>query len=159
MSVCVCFMCVNISACVYFNTSSSSWSLSLFSIHLLFFHPSFLSISVILFFLHRSLLLLACAARRPRVWFPIVGPAVSPLPYLLKMLPLLVSRGADDGALRRSFPPWEIPFHLLAGTLACPNLLTYLVHGAQVRVVHQLHEVPVPNLLVGGGRPATTAGV
>lgn len=107
--------------------------------------------------------LLSCAARRPRVWFPVVGPAVSPLPYLLKMLPLLVRR-TDGGAQRRDVLPRSrkglVPlFSAAAGILSRPNLLTNLVDGAQVGVVHQLHEVPVPKLLVGHWGAASTAWV
>lgn len=91
-SVCV-LMYVGVSVCM--NTSSSSLSLVSLSFHL---------VSVILYspYIPFSMKLLPRAARRPRVRFPIVGSAVSPLPYLLKVLPLLV-RGADSGAQRWDF--------------------------------------------------------
>ncbi|TNN61828.1 hypothetical protein EYF80_027945 [Liparis tanakae] len=91
--------------------------------------------AVILFILHAfSVLLFPCTARRPRIRLSIVGPAVSPLPYLLKMLPLLVS-WADSRAQRRGLLPQSsnclIPL-VTAGILSCPNLLTNLVNSAQL---------------------------
>lgn len=80
-----------------------------------------------------------------------MGPAISPLPYLLQMLPLLVCwarRGAEwQAALprrRKALIRW-VDTSIFPG----PNLLTNLVNRAQVRVVYELHEVPVPKLLIG----------
>lgn len=90
-----------------------------------------------------------------------MGPAVSPLPYLLEVFPLLVSR-ADGGTQSRDVLPRGgktlIPL-FAAGVLARPNLLADLVDRAEVGVVHQLHEVPVPKLLIGHRRPTATTGV
>ena len=108
-----------------------------------------------------SALLLPCTAWGPRVRFPIVGPAVSPLPDLLEMLPLLVSR-AGSGSQGLDVLPLsrEALTRLVAtGVLARPNLLANLVDGAQVGVVHQLHEVPVPQLLICHRGAASTAGI
>lgn len=121
------FMCVGLSVCV--KTSRSSWSLSLF-----LSFSSYLFVSVIIFSLHLffSTLLLPCAAGSPRVWFPVVGPTVSPLPYLLKMLPFLVSR-VNSRTQRRTLLPWSRKALIQLVTtcvLACPNLLTNLVNGA-----------------------------
>lgn len=106
-------------------------------------------------------LLLPCAARRPRIRLPVVGPAVPPLSQLLEVLPLLV-RWADSGAGVRAVLPRSregLISLLTAGILSCPDLLTNLVDGAQVRVVHQLHEVPIPELLIGHWGPSSAAGV
>lgn len=152
MSACV-FMCVS---CTMSVCSDPSGSLSV-SISLLFspwicpsgLPPAFSS-------------LLPRTSRCSRVRFPVVGPAVSALPYLLKMLPLFVPRadggpqrwdvldGSRDGALVRLFRSCVLP---------CPNLLANLVNCAEVGVVHQLHEVPVPKLLIGHGGRASTARV
>lgn len=40
---------------------------------------------------------------------------------------------------------------LIGRLLARPHLLTDLVHGAEIGVIYQLHEVAVPELLIGGG--------
>lgn len=85
-----------------------------------------------------SMLLLSRAAWRPRVWFAVVGPAIPPLPYFLKMLPFLTSC-RDSRAKRQRILSWseENPLGLLAASvLACPHLLANLVDGAQVRVVN-----------------------
>lgn len=143
-----------VSVCV--NTSRSSWSLRLvlsFSSFLSCISHSFHPVSF-------SALLFPSTARRPRIRLPIVGPAVSPLPYLLKMLPLLVSWADSRDQRRGSLPQSSnclIPL-VTAGILSCPNLLTNLVNSAQVRVIHQLHEVPIPKLLIGHRGPTSTAG-
>lgn len=155
MCVCMCFY-VHECICVCehlqeFLVSVSFYHSPPFSLYQSFFSPS----------ISFSTLLLPCTAWRPRVRFPVVGPAVSPLPYLLKMLPLLVRR-ADSRAQRCDVLPHsrKALIHLVAASiLACPNLLTNLVNGAQVGVVHQLHEVPVPKLLIGHLGPTSTAGV
>lgn len=85
-----------------------------------------------------------------------MGSAVPPLADVLKMLPLLVS-GLDHRAEGRGLfggRSREALFRL--GILARPDLLADLVHGAKIGVVHQLHEVPVPHLLIGGGWAAVT---
>lgn len=155
MCVCVCFyvrkcicMCEHLQE---FLVSVSFAHSPPFSIYQSFFSSS-------IFFLT---LLLPCTAWRPWAWFPIMGPAVSPLSYLLEMLPLLVS-WADSRTQRCDVLPRcrEGFIHLVAaGVLARPNLLTNLVDGAQVRVVHQLHEVPVPKLLIGHWGTTSAAGV
>ena len=152
VSACV-FMCMDVSVCEHLQEFLVSQSLS---INLSFLYQSFFSPSMSF-----STLLHPCAARCPRVRFPVVGPTVSPLPYLLKMLPLLVS-WADSRAQRRGVLPWSrerlIPL-VTAGVLSCPNLLANLVDSAQVRVVHQLHEVPVPKLLIGHWGTSSAAGI
>lgn len=152
MSACV-FMCIGVFVCL--NTSKSSLFSQSRSIILLnfFLYQSFFSPST-------YVLLQPCAARSPGVRFPVVGPAVSPLPNLLKMLPLLVS-WADSWAQRWDFLPRSRKGFIRlvsSGILSCPHLLTNLVDGAQVRVVHQLHEVPVPKLLVGNWGATSAAG-
>lgn len=106
--------------------------------------------------------LLSCTARRPRIRFPVVGPAVPPLPDLLEVFPLLVGRPGGGPPQRRDvFPRGRktlLPL-IAAGVLPRPNLLTDLVHRAEVGVVHQLHEVPVPQLLIGDRGAASAAGV
>lgn len=105
--------------------------------------------------------LLPCTSRCPRVWFPVVGPAVSALSYLLKMLPLFVP-WTDGGAQGRDVlhGSGDALVHLVHScVLPCPNLLTNLVDCAEVGVVHQLHEVPVPKLLIGHWGRASAAMV
>lgn len=90
-----------------------------------------------------------------------MGPAVSALPYLLKMLPLLVP-WADGGSQRGDVlhRSRDVLVHLVPScVLPCPNLLADLVDRAEVGVVHQLHEVPVPKLLIGGRGRASAARV
>lgn len=104
--------------------------------------------------------LLPGAARRSGVGLAVVGSAVPPLSYLLEMLPLLVS-GAYHGSHRRglfTLSGKSLVRLVGARVLARPNLFADLVHGAQVWVVNQLHEVPVPKLLIGHRRPAPAAG-
>lgn len=148
-------MCLHVCICMCEHLQEFMVSQSLSTILLLcslyqFFSPS----------ISFSGLLLPCAAWRPRVRFPVVGPAVSPLPYLLKMLPLLVS-WADGGAQRWDVLPRSRKALIClvdAGVLPRPNLLTNLVDSAQVRVVHKLHEVPIPKLLIGHWGPTSAAG-
>lgn len=172
LCVCVCFMCVCLSACpcvcVFQHLRQSLMSFSLFlSFFMLLFSPFLpLSLSLSLYqslfsSLHLLLhLLLPRAAWCSRVWFPVVGSAVPPLANVLKVFPLLIS-GPDDRPQRRNLFPWrrEALIRLVAGTLACPNLLADLIDGAQVRVIHQLHEVTVPQLLIGRRGPASAAWV
>lgn len=152
MCVCVClhvFLCVSVFEHLWEFVIPQSLS-------------SVLLVPVILLLLQLFLyLLLPCTARCPRIWFPIVGPAVSPLSYFLKMLPLLVSwavwRAKGWDVLHRSR---KALINLVnASILPRPNLLTNLVDRVQVRVIHQLHEVPVPKLLIGHWRPPSAAGV
>lgn len=90
-----------------------------------------------------------------------MGSAVPPLADVLQMLPLLV-RGPDHGTDGRGlFVGRRREALVRLGALARPHLLTDLIHGAEVRVVNQLHEVPVPQLLIGGrwAAAASAAGV
>lgn len=66
-----------------------------------------------------------------------MGPPVSTLLTLLHVLPLVAA------PLR---VPWPLPALL---SVPFPHLFTELVHGVQVRVVDELHEVSVPDLLAG----------
>lgn len=105
--------------------------------------------------------LLPCTSRCPRVRFSVVGPAVSALPDLLKMLPLLVPC-VDGGTKRRTIlhGSRDTLIHLVHSCiLPCPNLLANLVDCAEIGVVHQLHKVPVPKLLIGHGGRASAARV
>lgn len=160
VSVCICvseciFMCGSVSVCVWTPPGVCGLSVSFNHSSSISLYESFYSPS------SPTYLLLPCTARRSRVRFAVVGPAISPLPYLLEMFPLLVS-WADSRAQRRDVLPWSsktLIHWVNACILTSPNLLTNLVDCAQVRVVHQLHEVPVPKLLIGHGRPTSAAGV
>lgn len=107
--------------------------------------------SDLFFFLCLSLLnplLLSRTPRRSRCRFSVMCSAVPPLPHLLQMLPLFV------GGVQR-IGRWRLVGCICHGfvwlaVLAWPDLLADLVNGAQVGVIDQLHEVSVPQLLIGG---------
>lgn len=88
-----------------------------------------------------------------------MGPAISPLAYLLKVLPLLVrwTRGRPHRQAALPLGREALIRRVDASVFPRPNLLANLVDRAEVRVVHQLHEVPVPELLIGHGGAAAAA--
>lgn len=67
----------------------------------------------------------------------LVGPPVSTLLTLLHVLPFVAAPLSV---------PWPLPALL---SVPFPHLFTELVHRVQVRVVNELHEVSVPDLLAG----------